>query len=99
MFCPKCGCQLESEGSLLVCRAGAMQLSASLARGLTEVFIARSRQSEPRPLPFAAGGAWFCPGCGVPIRQQSGLLVCPGCHCELDEFIPALVELHPHRGR
>ena len=100
MYCPKCGDALKrhSNGEL-TCERGEMALSQHLERGLTECFVDRTRIPRAAPLSFRVGGSWSCPGCGVAMAEiEPGLVVCSKCGLSLGEFIPQLVELHPHRG-
>jgi uncharacterized Zn finger protein (UPF0148 family) len=97
MFCPKCGEQLTSHAGELFCERGQMGLSRNLENGFTECFVARARRSSRKPFGFRVGGTWFCPGCGVKMIEDAGLVSCPACQESLNEFIPPLIELHPHR--
>ena len=76
-----------------------MGLSQHLERRFTECFI--QRVDTPREVEFSSviGGKWFCPGCGVPTVEGGGFVRCPRCELSLNEFIYALVELHPHAQR
>ena len=98
MFCPKCGVSLTAEaGQPLTCDPGAMPLSASLEQRFREYFV-DGGPARTAPLPSGVGGDWFCPACGVRMIEPSpGDVRCPSCNRSLAEFIPALVEGHPHR--
>jgi hypothetical protein len=95
LFCPKCGDLLRAAGKEWICAAGTMLLTAGLAERLRISFIdaVRLPSNEPR-LHF--GGAWFCPGCGAPMRTESEAVVCEHCGRYLNAFIRELVELCPH---
>jgi hypothetical protein len=96
VFCPKCG-DVLSEDPDIGCLRGGMPLSAALNEELVACFQAGTRKPSTRPLPFPIGGSWYCPGCGVSVLEsQPGNLRCDRCHRCLNEFIRALVELHPH---
>ena len=99
MYCPRCGDTLDcrSNGEL-ACMRGEMGLSKHLERALTECFVDRSRTPRAAPLPFAVGGSWYCPGCGVMMAEMDpGVVACPKCGLALGEFIVELIENHPHR--
>jgi len=96
MFCPKCGEVMIVNDGEVTCVSGDMQLSASMRDGLTEVFVDRRRRGRHRTL--NSGGQWFCPGCGAPMKIDGEHGQCETCGECLDEFVHALVELHPHRG-
>ena len=76
-----------------------MGLSQHLERRLTECFILRVDTPREFKFSFNVGGSWFCPGCGVPTVEEGGFVRCPQCELSLNEFIHALVELHPHVRR
>lgn len=38
----------------------------------------------------------FCPNCGVQMFENDGYIRCPQCELSLNEFVFALVELHPY---
>jgi hypothetical protein len=76
------------------CAAGEMPLSPRL----TAILVERFPLQAPRVSSVAVGrrpGAWFCPGCGVPLGAE---LSCPTCGRSLRDLLQQLVELHPHRN-
>jgi hypothetical protein len=79
------------------CVSGEMPLSLSLHDGLCEVFVRRTRNARPVALNW--GGSWLCPGCGVAATTDHGHVQCGRCGEFLDEFLHALVEVHPHRAQ
>jgi hypothetical protein len=95
VFCPKCGRPMTIVNGTFVCIEGDMELSHVLRDSLSEVFVARTRDGRPRA--FDWGGRWFCPGCGCPASTEAEHVRCATCGQYLDEFLYALVELHPHR--
>jgi hypothetical protein len=115
MYCPKCGElmeEIEWYGSTELrkevtykCPRGYMELSLDLAKRLHEAFIARSvPPKEPVATgrsSFFWGGNWFCPACGVSMKEIQGTtaVVCPNCRGNLGPFIYHLIELHPHSPR
>ena len=99
MYCPRCGDALARRANgELTCERGDLPRSKHLERGLMECFVDQTRTPRSVPLPYAVGGSWHCPGCGVPMAEiQRGLVACPQCGLGLGEFIYELVEIHPHR--
>ena len=95
VFCPKCGQAMDIVNGTLTCVSGEMPLSRDLHAKLSEVFVARTRSA--RPITLNWGGGWFCPGCGVATASDMEHVRCGKCGEYLDEFLHALVELHPHR--
>jgi uncharacterized Zn finger protein (UPF0148 family) len=95
MHCPRCGEVLVPSGETLKCTSGEMELSDELRRRLVEVFVSQSRTGKSLPMNW--GGAWYCPGCGVPTVADAGHIRCSHCGELLDEFLHVLIELHPHR--
>jgi hypothetical protein len=95
VFCPWCGEGMVVKNGEVTCVSGDMGLSQKMHDRLAEVFILHARRSPPRA--FRWGGRWFCPGCGGPMETDSEHVRCETCGEYLDEFIPGLVELHPHR--
>jgi ribosomal protein S27AE len=96
MFCPKCGQAMDIVNGTFACVSGEMPLSRNLHAKLSEVFIARTRGA--RPITLNWGGGWFCPGCGVAATADREHVRCGKCGEYLDEFLHALIELHPHRA-
>ncbi len=96
MFCPKCNDELVQLENELTCLKGKMGLSRNLEQGLTECFILKIRTPREKKFSFVVGGKWFCPGCGVSMFEKDGHIRCPQCDLCLNEFIFALVEMHPH---
>ena len=96
MFCPLCGDELINEAGTLVCKNGMMELSPALATAFQECFVERTCPSPRRAVEFRIGGIWYCPGCGVQMREDGGLLECPRCHECLNRWIHPLVDIHPH---
>lgn len=72
-------------------------LSQNLHDQLSEVFVSRTRAARQVPLDW--GGSWFCPGWGVAATTDPKHVRCGKCGQYLDEFLHALVELHPHRAQ
>ena len=97
MFCPKCGDKLKEKSGGFLCEAGDMPLSLHLVKRFFECFVTRAEKPRDLRFSFLVGGEWFCPGCGVKTTEQSGVVFCPECGLSLNEFIHALIELHPHR--
>jgi len=97
VFCPKCGKQMDLVNGTFACVSGEMPLSRNLHDQLSEVFVSRSRSARAMPLNW--GGSWFCPGCGVAATTDDEHVRCGRCGEYLDEFLHALVELHPHRAQ
>lgn len=79
------------------CERGEMSLSKALQQALLDCYSKETRRPEERRFGFRVGGQWFCPGCGVATTEEDGFVRCPRCTRSLNEFIPQLVELHPHR--
>ena len=99
MFCPKCGDGLVEIEGWLTCVRGNMALRHELAAKLEECLITRTRWPSDKPWPVGIGGRWFCPGCGTPApEREKGVVRCQECGRSLNEFIYALVEIHPHEG-
>jgi uncharacterized Zn finger protein (UPF0148 family) len=98
LHCPKCGVSFtRSSKGALVCVPGNMELSARLQQQFTAIFVENIQGAQSKPLGFRVGGSWFCPACAVPtIEKTPGEVRCPQCNRTLSEFIPELVELHPH---
>ncbi len=97
VFCPKCGKAMDLVNGTFACVTGEMPLSRNLHDKLCEVFVSRTRVARSVPLNW--GGRWFCPGCGVPATTDHEHVRCGTCREYLDEFLYALVELHPHRAQ
>lgn len=73
-----------------------MGLSKDLENILTECFVLKNRKPKDKKFSFLVGGKWFCPDCGVLMIEQDGFIRCPQCNLTLNEFIPILIEFHPH---
>jgi phage FluMu protein Com len=99
MFCPKCGNELVRVGESLTCIEGKMVLDHFLEKRLTECYVSRVDTPRERRFSFQVGGTWFCPGCGVAAVESDGFVRCPECKLLLNEFIPRLVEIHPHKRK
>jgi Zn finger protein HypA/HybF involved in hydrogenase expression len=101
MYCPKCGDVLKEEEGTFTCLRGDMPLSQYMAVHLYSCFV--SRTEEPKEFQFttggySVGGLWFCPGCGVVMREETpGAVRCPECRRNIGSFLHGLIELHPHR--
>jgi rubrerythrin len=74
-----------------------MILAPKLAEDLHACFIARTTKPYEGRFAFAVGGRWYCPACGVEMRESEGAIRCPQCDRWLNEFVIALIERHPHR--
>ena len=97
MFCPMCGEEMSDVNGVLTCVPGEMPLSQRMQQSLIECFVDQSRMPREAKARADVGGTWFCPGCGVRVEEKEGRLVCPSCSRSLNEFLFALIELHPHR--
>ncbi len=96
MFCPKCGDLMSDDSGAPACSRGRMLLSIRMTSDLNECFIDKVRLPKENPAKRRIGGVWYCPGCGVRMEEQDGLVRCPQCRRCLNQFITALIELHPH---
>jgi hypothetical protein len=76
-----------------------MGLAQFLEKRLTECYVSRIDTPRERRFSFQVGGKWFCPGCGVPTVESDGFVRCSECGLALNEFIHALVEIHPHKPK
>src|ERR1700688_3622045 len=90
---------MQEEDGSFECVRGDMQLSEEMARHLYASFVVKTE--EPTDFHFKDGskwaGNWFCPGCGVAMREEvPGKVRCPRCRRNLGSYIYRLVELHPH---
>lgn len=71
-------------------------MSRNLSDALTECYEREERRPDEKPTRMASG-EWFCPGCGVPTVTKRDVEVrCPECGRTLNEFLWALIEMHPH---
>ena len=100
MYCPKCGDVLEERYGTFVCIRGDMPLSRGMAEGLYTHFISKSEIPEAfRTVRRLGAGRWYCPACGVLMREDSSHEVrCPECGRDIGPFAYHLIELHPHLG-
>ena len=49
---------------------------------------------------YRFGGQWFCPGCGVSMKEEEpGAVRCPQCGRNIGGYVHELIELNPHAGR
>ena len=96
MFCPKCGDTLEARGETLVCVRGDMPLSRRMHDGLTETFLSGTETVPSRSLVRAVGGTWYCPSDRTVMIETDGYVLCPSFGRNLNCFVHALIELHPH---
>lgn len=97
MYCPCCGDTLTLSLGVYRCERGEMELSHMTAEALTECYIARKRTPHSRPRTRGLDRAWYCPGCGVKMREAKAVFTCPACRRSINEFIHELLDLHPHR--
>jgi uncharacterized Zn finger protein (UPF0148 family) len=96
MYCPKCGNPLEKIKGELTCVAGGMGLSQSLEQSFHDCYVSQVRKPNESTFKGRVGGKWFCPGCGVPLVEESGAIRCPTCKRSLNEFLRPLFDTHPH---
>ena len=100
MFCPKCGREMKQTERGLKCEFGDMPLSRDLERRLTECYVTKIRQPRELQFSFGVGGKWYCPEDGVLMPEVAkGVVRCPQCRRNFNEFVGALIELHPHRSQ
>jgi hypothetical protein len=93
MFCPKCAAELVLHHGEMACLRGKMPLSARVAAVLQERFgnhVPSPRHSVVTPI----AGAFYCPGCGIPLNDQ---MHCPECQLSIADLRFDLTELHPHK--
>lgn len=99
MYGPKCGEVLKEQQGVFVCERGQMELSRHMAERLHSCFVAKTEEPEESRFTGHFGGRWFCPGCGVLMREdQPGAVECPKCGRNIARYLGQLVELHPHSG-
>ena len=103
MYCPKCGDSLREERGLFLCERGQMELSQFIAERLFSCFITKTEDAEEFHFTkkgYRIGGQWFCPGCGVLMKEEEpGAVRCPDCRRNIGKYLQQLIELHPHAGR
>jgi predicted RNA-binding Zn-ribbon protein involved in translation (DUF1610 family) len=104
LFCPKCGDLMAPSGETMKCVKGEMELSLRLFESLKECYLENIRSPMEITFtyngkPHGVGGRWFCPACGVEIKEErTGVLKCPKCSKSLVGFVYDLIERHPHRN-
>jgi hypothetical protein len=97
MYCPKCGDALQESQGSFKCLRGDMELSRYIADRLYACFVAKSEEPEEAKLAYKVGGRWFCPGFGIAMKEEiAGTVRCSQCRRNIGNFIPQLVEFHPH---
>jgi hypothetical protein len=75
-----------------------MPLARELSERLNDCYVKKIRSPMERSCGYPVGGKWYCPGCGVEIKEaKHGDLRCPLCCQSIFEFIHSLIERHPHR--
>ena len=102
MHCPKCGDSLKEQSGTFLCERGKMELSKSLAQRLYSDFVSCEQPEAFRSFKtgYRFGGRWFCPGCGVLMKEkESGAVTCPQCRRNIGQYLYELVEMHPHAGQ
>lgn len=95
MYCPHCGREMRPTDGVFTCDAGGMTFS----RNLHDILTARFPVPRPRSVGVEVGARvtrWFCPGCGVKLRQD---MTCGRCGQTIQDLLWSLVELHPHADR
>ncbi len=92
-----CGEPLVEIAGALTCVPGDMLLSEVMRRNLDACFVAKTRMPTVSFDASRFGDTWFCPGCGVQAQLTDTKITCPCCSRSLNEFLCALLELHPHR--
>ncbi|MGO9439949.1 MAG: hypothetical protein ACLPXM_05335 [Terriglobales bacterium] len=90
---------MQEKDNVFTCVRGGMELSPDMARRLYSCFVTRSEQPEEfeftKESGYKCGGRWFCPGCGVVMREEvPGAVRCPECGRNIGKFLHPLVELH-----
>jgi rubrerythrin len=103
MFCPKCGDLLKEQRGLFLCERGQMELSQHIAERLYSGFVSKTENPDEFQFTKAGyrfGSQWFCPGCGVLMREKvPGAVRCPQCGRNIGKYLYQLIELHPHLSR
>jgi len=97
MYSPKCGEVLQESQGTYTCLCGKMALSRDMADRLYGCFVAKTEEPG-EALTFEVGGLWFCPGCGIAMKEEiPGTESCPQCRRKIVRSLMfQLVELHPH---
>jgi hypothetical protein len=95
LYCPKCGKGLAEEGNTLKCVPGDMPFSIRLDKVIRERFGPGAKATSISAPGYQPGARWYCPGCGIPIVSEEGI-ICSQCGKSLDDLLHTLVELHPH---
>jgi hypothetical protein len=103
MYCPKCGNPLKENSGVFLCERGQMELSRLMAGSLYSGFVSKTEQPEDFGFgneAYRFGGKWFCPGCGVLMKEEMpGAVKCPQCGRNIGKYLHQLIELHPHACR
>jgi hypothetical protein len=79
-----------------VCTKGKMELSPLLSSQLEQCFIEKSAPTSSAALDKLKDESWFCPGCGVKMNVDEGVISCPKCNQSLNQFVRQLSELYVH---
>ena len=74
-----------------------MYLSQNLSHHLEECYVTKTKLPCDFKFSFQVGGDWFCPGCGVQMSEEEGVVRCAKCGLSINEFIYELVERSPHK--
>src|ERR1051326_6334078 len=96
MYCPRCGGKFEIKEGVGRCETFAVEHSRNITSALRAAY---EIQEESRPITefrSGIGGKWFCPGCGIPIIEEDGRLICSQCSKELTGYVYELIEFNPH---
>lgn len=79
-------------GPYWTCTSGGLTFSESLGAKLDRAFSSSVREGR-KPLGSIGLAVWYCPSCCV---ELDGAKKCPECGKDIQKFLFALIELHPH---
>lgn len=97
LACPRCGCDLiiQATGESRCVSSGAL-LSVNVTKALRERFAGPMSTRDVARSTFRTDGEWFCPACGVSMRNSGDRVFCTVCGQSLHDLVWELLELNPH---
>ena len=93
MHCPYCSAALVDSDGEFRCSASGALFSRSVSDTFRQRYADISSAFNTETAEAAGVGIWFCPGCGVRLRDH----MCAQCGQALEmSLLQALLELNPH---